>query len=221
VAHPDDEVLGCGGSIAKWSKSGEKVHVIIMAEGVTSRDPVRNRDSKKKELTDLREVAHSAGKLLGVTSLQLFQYPDNRLDSVDRLDLVKTVEKEIERIKPHTVVTHHSGDVNIDHRIIHDSVITACRPQPGHPVRCLLVYEVPSSTEWRPPGSASSFQPNWFEDISITLEKKMKALELYFTEIREWPHPRSLKAVEHLARWRGATVGCDAAEAFMLNRFIN
>jgi LmbE family N-acetylglucosaminyl deacetylase len=144
--------------------------------------------------------------------------PDNRMDGLDLLDVVKLIETTISRLQPCTVLTHHVGDVNIDHRIVHEAVLAACRPQPSHPVRELLFFEVPSSTEWRPPGSGQPFQPNLFIDISKTLAVKLKALETYANELREFPHPRSMRAVEALARWRGATIGVEAAEAFILGR---
>jgi N-acetylglucosamine malate deacetylase 1 len=118
------------------------------------------------------------------------------------------------------VYTHHAGDLNIDHRRTHEATLTACRPQLNHPVARLLAFETPSSTEWQQPSGALSFSPNWFVDISSTLESKMLALKAYSQEMRPWPHPRSYQGVEHLAGWRGATVGCDAAEAFMLVREI-
>ncbi len=220
VAHPDDEVLGCGGSIAKWSDAGSEVHVIILAEGATSRDATRNRESRSKELSVLAQAAHAASSILGVASLQMLEYPDNRMDSVDRLDVIKDIERQVLRLKPNIVVTHHSGDLNVDHRIIHEAVVTACRPQPGSVVKCLMAFEVASSTEWQSPGSAPTFQCNWFEDISTVFNRKLKALEAYSSELRSWPHSRSLKAVEHLARWRGASIGVEAAEAFMLLRNI-
>jgi N-acetylglucosamine malate deacetylase 1 len=218
AAHPDDEVLGCGASIAKWSKAGETIHILIMAEGSTSRDVDRDVDAKNEELSLLVRSAQQAGKILGAASVKLLGFPDNRMDSLDRLDVVKAVEAEIERLQPHTVITHHSGDVNIDHRIIHEAVVTACRPQPDHPVRRLLAFEVPSSTEWQPPSSNVAFQPNCFEDVSETLDRKIEALKVYKSEMREWPHARSIQSIEHLARWRGSSVGYDAAEAFILLR---
>ena len=122
--------------------------------------------------------------------------------------------------RPDTVFTHHVGDVNIDHRRIHEAVVTACRPQQNHPVRTLLCFEVPSSTEWQVAGSAPSFAPNYFVDISNTLDRKLAALDAYAAELRNWPHPRSRQGVEHLARWRGATVGVEASEAFMVGRVL-
>jgi LmbE family N-acetylglucosaminyl deacetylase len=221
AAHPDDEVLGCGGSIAKWSKDENNVNLLIMAEGITSRDKYREKESRKKELSNLAQSAKRASNILGVKSVELLDYPDNRMDSVDLLDVVKTIEKYIEKLKPEVVMTHHAGDLNIDHQITHQAVITACRPQPGQTVKCILSFEVPSATQWQSPTIGNPFVPNWFEDISESLDLKMEALRAYQSEMREWPHPRSLRAVEHLARWRGALVGCEAAEAFMLNRFIN
>jgi len=220
AAHPDDEVLGCGASIAKWTEAGNEVHVLILAEGATSRDAVRNPGNRIDELSALAKAAHSSGDLLGVTSVRLFNFPDNRMDSIDRLEVIKIVEEQIELIKPETIVTHHSGDINIDHQITHQAVVTACRPQPGQVVRRLLAFEVPSSTEWQPSSSALAFQPNWFEDVSGTINRKFQALEVYFAEMRPWPHSRSLQAVEHLARWRGSSVGCEAAEGFILLREV-
>ena len=220
-AHPDDEVLGCGGSMAKWSNAGHEVHVLILAEGATSRDAVRNRDLRSEELSALKSAAYQAGEILGVKSVQVLGMPDNRMDSMDLLDVVKVIEFEIEKMNPEMVVTHHAGDVNIDHRVIHEAVVTACRPQPGQSVKRIQSFEVPSSTEWQAPGSGPSFQPNCFVDISETIELKVEALETYASEMRDWPHSRSLKAVDHLARWRGASIGCNAAEAFLLMREVD
>ena len=142
------------------------------------------------------------------------------MDSLDRLDIIKAIEVEIERLKPHTVVTHHCCDLNLDHRITHEAVVTACRPQPGHSVRLLLAFEVMSSTEWQTAGSNVVFQPNWFENVVEVFDYKIKALKSYQSEMREWPHPRSLENIEYLARCRGSTIGCELAEGFMLLRVI-
>ncbi len=220
AAHPDDEVLGCGATIARHAQLGDEVHVVIMAEGATSRDEKRDREHRSLELSGLAESAHRAKDILGINTLILHDFPDNRMDSVDLLDIVKVVEHHIERVRPEIVYTHHVGDVNIDHRRIHEAVITACRPQPLHPVKTLLFFEIPSSTEWQTSGSAAAFLPNWFVDVSKTIELKMEALEIYDSEVRQWPHSRSIKAIEYLARWRGACVGCNAVEAFMVGRHI-
>jgi len=214
AAHPDDEVLGCGGTIARHADSGYQVYVLIVAEGSTSRQQERNRAQVQDELSALAKAAQTSGSILGAAGVELLDLPDNRLDSLDRLDLIKRIEECVERHQPECVYVHHSGDVNVDHRRLHEAVVTACRPSPGHVVKRLLSFEVASSTEWQPPGSAPAFQPNWFVDISDQWERKREALVAYSSEMRDWPHARSLEAVEHLARWRGAQVGVEAAEAF-------
>ena len=218
AAHPDDEVLGCGGTIARHADEGDQVHVLIVAEGATSRQHQRDRNQASDELSYLAQAAQKAGAILGAQGVELLGLPDNRLDSLDRLDLMKQIELRIARHQPQVVYVHHAGDVNIDHRRLHEAVVTACRPTPGHSVKRLLSFEVASSTEWQPPGSAPAFQPNWFVDISAQWLRKREALEAYASEMRPWPHARSIQAVEHLARWRGAQVGVEAAEAFCLLR---
>lgn len=218
AAHPDDEVLGCGGTIAKHSQEKDNVHVLILAEGATSRDLQRNRQKRQTELSALAQAANQAGEILGVASLTLHEFPDNRMDSCDILDITKVVEQAIEQHTPEIIYTHHVGDVNIDHRCVHQAVVTACRPMPGKTVKTLLFFEVTSSSEWQIPSSAPVFAPNWFVDISETLSLKLKALEVYSSEMRSWPHARSITAIEYLNRWRGASVGVEAAEAFILGR---
>jgi len=165
-----------------------------------------------------RGAAERARATLGCASVELLDWPDNRLDRLELLDVVQRIETFVAGVAPATVLTHHAGDVNIDHRVVHDAVIAACRPLPGSSVKELLFFEVPSSTEWRPPQSAIPFNPTVFVDISATLARKQRALQDYATELRPFPHPRSLEAVTALARWRGATVGVEAAEAFVLGR---
>ena len=218
AAHPDDEVLGCGGTIAKLIDQGFKAHVAFMADGVSS----RNIDQivHEEDLHIRRSAAQKACEILGVTSVSFGNFPDNRMDGVALLDIIRLIEKLIAEHRPDTVFTHHAGDVNVDHSRIHKAVVTACRPQPGHSVKTLLCFEIPSSTEWQLSGSAPAFSPNWFFDISDTLVRKLAALKAYDAEMRTWPHPRSLKGVEYLAHWRGATIGVDAAEAFILGRHL-
>ena len=218
AAHPDDEVLGCGGTIARHADAGDQVQVLIVAEGATSRQEHRDRVQAGEELSALAQAAQTAGSILGAAGVELLDLPDNRLDSLDRLDLIKHIEQRIDRYQPRVVYLHHAGDVNVDHRRLHEAVVTACRPTPGHPVRRLLSFEVGSSSEWQPPGSGPAFQPNWFVDISDQWRRKREALSAYASEMRPWPHARSLEALEHLARWRGAQVGVEAAEAFCLLR---
>jgi N-acetylglucosamine malate deacetylase 1 len=216
VAHADDEVLGCGGALRRHVLAGDEVWTIILADGETSRNGV----SSDAAITRRESAARDAAAVLGVQNVFLHRFPDNRLDSCALLDIVKAVEGHIEGAAPDTIYTHHAGDVNIDHKRVHDAVVTACRPQAGHPVQTLLFFETASSTEWQVPGAAPAFQPNWFVDISDHLERKLRALESYAEEMRAWPHPRSIEGVMHLARWRGATVGCEAAEAFILGRQV-
>jgi len=219
AAHPDDEVLGCGGTIANHSMAGDTVFILLLSNGVASRD-IAEVALLEQQIQQRKVSAEKAAKVLGAQVLELLGYPDNRMDSVDLLDVVKNVESYINGIHPDIVYTHHSSDVNIDHRIVHDAVIAACRPQPGESVKKLLFFEVPSSTEWRPGSSMLPFSPGYFVDISVTLEKKLKALEVYHQEMRDFPHPRSIEACQYLARWRGATIGVEAAEAFEVGRII-
>jgi LmbE family N-acetylglucosaminyl deacetylase len=218
AAHPDDEVLGCGATMAKHARQGDVVHILILAEGATSRATNRDRSQWKSEISALAKASYQAGDILGAKSVTLRDFPDNRMDSCELLDVVKTIEQAIAQHRPEVIYTHHAGDVNVDHRRIHEAVVTACRPVPRHPVKSLLMFEVPSSTEWQIPGSAPLFSPNWFEDVTTTIHLKLEALEAYELEMRSWPHPRSLKAIEYLARWRGSSVGYEAAEAFVLGR---
>jgi len=220
AAHPDDEVLGCGGTMARHVRAGERVDVLIMAEGLTSRDDARDAAARVDDLEALKRVARAANTALGVTDLEFAGFPDNRLDGVDLLDVVKAVEAFLAARRPSVVYTHHPSDLNVDHRIVSQAVATACRPQPGAPVQTVLFFEVPSSTEWQPPGGYGPFVPAWFVDIGATLPQKLEALVHYAGEMRAWPHARSLRAVESLAHWRGATIGAEAAEAFALGRHL-
>lgn len=220
AAHPDDEVLGCGGTIAAHAQAGDEVHIVIMAEGLTSRDPKRDITSSQGNLCALADSARRANALLGAATVILHSLPDNRMDTLDRLDVIKLIEREMERVRPDVVYTHHAGDLNLDHRIVHESVLTACRPKPTHPVKTLLFFEVLSSTEWMPAVSGPAFTPNWFVNISATIALKLQALDCYASEMHAWPHARSIKAVENLAGWRGSSVGVNAAEAFILGRNI-
>lgn len=221
AAHPDDEVLGCGGTMARHSKMGDNVYSVILAEGITSRDRQRKRDIHETDFGILHCAAQKANDILGVKQLKLLDFPDNRMDSLDRLDIVKVIEELINEMKPDIIYTHHIGDVNIDHRRTHEAVLTAVRPIPGqHYVKELLYFETASSTEWTTTGSAPAFTPNWYVNIEETVDLKIKALEAYECEMRKWPHARSIKALEYLAKWRGANIGKEAAEAFILGRKI-
>ena len=220
AAHPDDEVLGIGGTIARHGALGDSVHIVIAAEGATSRDALRDVQSRREELDELQSATHKAASKLGAMSVRFLGFPDNRCDSVDRLDLVKVIEGAVSELQPHTIYVHHCGDVNIDHRRLHEAAFTACRPQPGHSVKRILSFETVSSTEWTPPGSLPPFLPNVFIDIEAYWPQKKAALEAYKQEMHKWPYSRSIAAVEHLGRWRGASVGVGMAEALMLLREV-
>lgn len=222
AAHPDDEVLGAGGAVARWAAAGHEVDLAILGEGVTSRFASRPAGIEAGDglLDDLSGAVMQAAKTLGVTSqTRCLGLPDNRFDSLDLLDIVKEVEALVADCQPERILTHHLRDLNVDHRRTAQAVVTATRPQPGEPVRQILAFEVPSSTEWAFGGPAA-FAPNYFVDISDSLDKKLDALRAYKSEMRPFPHARSFENVEHLARTRGATVGSQAAEAFQVLRWI-
>ena len=210
-AHPDDEVLGCGGTIARHAAEGDLVSALLIADGETSRGA--------GNIPRRRQAAQTAATALGLESVTTLDYPDNRLDSVALLDIVQSIERVIAEKRPDVVYTHHAGDLNIDHAIVHRAVLTACRPATAGGVRAIYAFEVPSSTEWGAT-TLAPFVPTRFVDISATLVTKRGALECYSEEMRAAPHPRSLVGVEALARLRGHQIGCAAAEAFMVIREI-
>ena len=220
AAHPDDEVLGCGGTMARMADEGWDVSVLILAEGATSRAEKRDRGAHASDLSALAESARRAAGILGATGVELADFPDNRMDGVELLDVVQRIEEVIAKVRPVRVLTHRLGDVNVDHTVVHHAVAAACRPLPASSVAEVLYFEVPSSTEWRFAHATPAFAPNLFVDIESSLDRKLRALEAYASEMRPFPHPRSIQAVEHLARWRGATVGRRAAEAFEISRRV-
>lgn len=220
AAHPDDEILGCGGTIARRVREGDEVVVIILGEGVTSRDKTRLQNKRKREILELREQARKAATIVGVKTMIFHNLPDNRFDTLALLDIVKFIEQSLEDIKPDIVFTHTNADLNIDHVITHRAVLTATRPFPGQSVKELYAFEVPSATDWAFQRSETSFHPTVFVGIEETLSSKIKALTVYEEEMRRFPHPRSSKAITALASYRGSMVGVDAAEAFELIRKI-
>ena len=221
AAHPDDEVLGCGGTILHHVENGDTVHVLIMAEGLTSRDIKRDIDLRHDELSELHQCAEKVSSLLGVEKLQIFSFPDNRMDSVPLLDVIKKIENEVDEFCPDIVYTHHAGDVNVDHLVTHQAVVTACRPLPGNTIKEMYFFETLSSTEWQIPTSDKIFMPQVYVDIEKYLSKKIEALHIYASEMRQYPHSRSYEAIEILSKLRGFTVGMEHAEAFMLGRIIH
>jgi len=218
AAHPDDEVLGCGGTIARHAAAKDEVHILILAEGATSRDADRRVADRRVEIERLRGAARRAAKALGARPPIFGGLPDNRMDSLDLLDVVKIVETTVARVRPTILYLHHAADLNVDHRIAHQAGLTACRPLPGSTVGAIRAFETPSSTEWA--GPAALFRPSQFVGIARYWKAKLAALEAYGAEMRDYPHARSIEAIEALARWRGASAGLPMAEAFEVVRAI-
>ena len=215
AAHPDDEVLGAGGTLARHSTARDTVHVCMLADGVLSRDEAEMKQAKAR-----REQAAAAVEALGATH-STHAFPDNQFDSLPLLEIVKTIEAEIAEHTPEIIYTHHPGDLNIDHQLTARATMTAARPLGGSPVRRILGYEVLSSTEWGMPTDGDTFTPTVFVDIRAQLETKLAAMRAYTTELREPPHPRCEQAIRALAQLRGSTAGVPAAESFVLLREID
>ena len=212
-AHPDDEIFGIGGTIAKHTSKGDKVYTLILGEGKTSRGA-----TEKQELDELKKESLEANKVLGVKEVFFEDLPDNKFDSVPLLDIIKKVESYIEKIDPEIVYTHYGDDLNIDHKLIFQAVLTAARPLPGSRIKLLAVFETLSSTEWAE--DEKTFVPNFYSEISNNLDKKLDAMSKYKSELREFPHPRSLEGIKILAKKRGVEAGVKAVEALKIIREI-
>lgn len=211
-AHPDDEAIGCGGTIARHAANGDHVTILFLADGVTS------RKGGKDHLTGRYQAAKDAAKILGADAPRFLEYFDQRLDEVPFLDLVQRIEAELKYIPaPQTVYTHHAGDLNRDHQIAHQATMTVFRPIPESSVSQIYAYEISSATGW---GTGQPFMPDRFVDISGYITHKRDALAAYGDEIKPLPHARSLEAIMALAAHRGNTVGLQAAEAFITIRSI-
>lgn len=223
VAHPDDELLGLGATMCKLIKEYScETRVVILGEGITSRANIRDTEKWEKELKIHRENIKSAQKAIGYGSLGVYDFPDNRFDTIPLLNIIKIVEKEKEEFQPSVVFTHHGGDVNIDHQRTFEAVITACRPMKEEKVRTIITFETPSGTEWRVPSDPRHFLPNFFVSVSLeNLEAKIKGMESYEFERRSYPHPRSPEALKIQAQRWGIAIGKEYAEAFQIIRSIN
>ena len=218
AAHPDDEVLGCGATMARLAAEGQPVHIAILGEGITSRSS--RDDSDAKLLRRLHQQAEAAALKVGAKDVVLFKLPDNRLDTLPMLEIAKLIEDLIQKLRPAVIYTHHPGDLNLDHGIVHRAVLIATRPVLGHPVRQILTFEVPSSTEWAFQKIEPVFRPNVFVEVSKTLDAKIAALACYDSETRDFPHPRSEQTLRAIATRWGSVIGCTAAESFELVRSI-
>jgi N-acetylglucosamine malate deacetylase 1 len=214
AAHADDEVLGCGGTIARHIAEGDSVYLVLMADGVNSRTGASEADMELR-----RSAADRAQQILGVTEVHYLGFPDNRLDSIPLLDIVQELESVVQRIAPSVIYTHHHGDLNIDHCRTQEAVMTACRPQPGCSVKEIYGFEVLSSTEWATP-QTEPFTPTLYVDISAQFPAKLAALKAYAEEMHSTPHSRSLEHAEVLAQHRGYSIGVQVAEAFVVYRMI-
>lgn len=218
AAHPDDEILGCGATVAKLKEEGYDIYTLILGEGVTSRDDKRDRDANIEQINHLKSEINDANNIVGVSEVFTSDFPDNRFDTVAFLDIVKEVERIKSQVQPSIIFTHFQHDLNVDHQITAKAVLTATRPMEGECVKEIYAFEVLSSTEWNFP---TRFSPNYFVDTSKTLDLKVKAMDVYKSELREYPHPRSLKGIELLSQQWGMKVGVKYAEAFEVVRVIN
>lgn len=219
AAHPDDEVLGCGGTIAKLVNNGYEAYTLILGEGKTS----RYTDSKtdfSSEINELNSEIRKANSIINIKEVFVHNFPDNSFDSVPLLEIVKTIEELIEQLKPEIIFTHHVGDMNIDHQITHKAVLTATRPMQNQTVKEVYAFEIPSSTEWNGYSRETAFVPNVFVDISETIDLKIKAIDEYKSELREYPHPRSLTHIKELTKVNGTKVGLGYSENFILIRKV-
>lgn len=221
AAHPDDEILGVGGTVAKHVANGDKVYAMILGEGQTSRGDHRE-DISQEVVEELHQNTLESAKSVGYEQVFFANFPDNRFDQVDLLDIVKVVEKKIKELQPDIVYTHYSGDLNVDHQYTARAVLTATRPIGAYSVKEIYAFETLSSSEWNFDYSAQpAFCPNAFVDITDYYTQKEEAMKCYVSELCEFPHPRSLQGMDVLSRTRGMAVGKERAEAFMLIRKVD
>ncbi len=211
AAHPDDELLGAGGTIARHAAKGDKVKLAVMCEGVSLR-------YQPDWDAQVRKQANDAANILGAHELVLGDLPDQRLDTIPLQQLAARVEQLIADWKPEIIYTHFAGDINRDHQVLAEAVLVAARPYSAPSVKEVLMFETPSSTEWSSPSLTPSFHANVYVDIAEFLETKIRAFTCYTAEIRQYPHPRSPEALGDRARYWGSLVNQKAAEAFMLVR---
>lgn len=222
VAHPDDELLGLGATMHKLITTQRVMtHVVILGEGITSRAEQRDTSLWEKELEIHRSNIRGAQQAIGYHSVNTYDFPDNRFDSVALLDIVKVIEKEKEAFCPDIIFTHHGGDLNIDHQRTFQAVITATRPMKEEGVGTIITFETPSGTEWQAGNDPRHFVPNLFIEVSEKdIAAKIKGMEAYEFERRVYPHPRSAEALQVIAQQRGIMVGKSFAEVFQLIRNI-
>jgi LmbE family N-acetylglucosaminyl deacetylase len=218
AAHPDDEVLGCGATIARLSRDVE-VRILILGEGHSSRFVARD-DAPAEGFARLRSDAQRAADIVGAASIEFAGLPDNRFDSIALLDVIKPIEMWLSQVRPSVLYTHHPGDLNIDHSVTFRAAMTATRPMSGETVRDIYAFEVGSSTEWSFQRVSPVFRPNVFVDVTDVIERKVEAMRAYTSEARPFPHPRSPEGIRATAQRWGSVVGTAFAEAFELIRSL-
>ena len=220
AAHPDDEILGCGGSLIKMRKMGYKIQCIFLSDGESSRN-IKNKTKLLKLINTREDQAIKVSKVLNFKKPKFFRFPDNKLDSIPLINIIKIIEKEVKTSKPSIIFTHSQADLNVDHSLLCKAVLTATRPFSKTFVKKIISFEVASNSELYFSNSKKFFKPNLFFDISKELKLKLKTLKIYKNEIRKAPHSRSIKGLENLARYRGSQSGKKFSEAFELLRDIN
>jgi len=223
VAHPDDELLGLGATMYKLIHEYScETRVVILGEGITSRAEVRDPKKWEIELKTHRQNIKDAQEAIGYGSVGIYDFPDNRFDTVALLDIIKVIETEKQNFNPDVIFTHHGGDVNVDHQRTFEAVVTATRPMKDERVKTIITFETPSGTEWRALTDPRHFHPNMFVSVSQeAIDAKIKGMESYEFEKREYPHPRSPEALKIQAQRWGISVGKDFAEAFTIVRNIS
>lgn len=219
AAHPDDEVLGLGGTIAKYVKAGAEVAVLIVTDGSSAQ--YRDNGRLKEIIAVKKRETSNCAEVLGVKHIFYGELPDMKLDVTPHIEINRVIENVINDFRPTVAFTHFIGDVNKDHRCVYESTLVACRPTSEQCIKRLFLYSVPSSTEWNVQNTTNVFLPNWYEDISGEFaEKKYRAMECYKTELRNYPHPRSIQYLRTADIAEGNRVGLLAAESFILLRSI-
>jgi LmbE family N-acetylglucosaminyl deacetylase len=216
AAHPDDEVLGMGGTIARLTDEGNDVHLLIVTDGSSSQ--YRDDPNLKSIIDEKKRETAESSRILGIKSITYSNLPDMKLDSIPHVEVNKAIEEVVERLQPDTVYTHFWGDVNMDHQRVYQSTLVAVRPTANQSVHAVYCYSVPSSTEWSPYIPTMVFMPNLFVSIEKYVEVKKTALSSYTTELRPYPHPRSIEYIQKQDEAVGLRGGMGPVERFVLLR---
>ena len=219
AAHPDDEILGVGATARKHIENGDDVYAVVLVEGQTSRWDSRDM-ADMEVVNELHKDTFMSAEIIGMKHVFFENLPDNRFDKLDLLDVVKCVEKYIDEIQPDIVYTHFCGDLNIDHRITNQAVVTATRPIGEYSVKEVYGFETLSSTEWNFSSEMNAFKPQKYVDVTQCFSKKIEAMSQYKSELCDYPHPRSLRVIEALAELRGSVISVERAEAFEVIRIV-